>query len=305
MKKIFSFLSYHNVVPLAGIALALGATATFAATATGVLPPLSFSQGSAAASSPPDASYLVNADLDAYAPTAQVTGVTEDADNYYVSYALSTVALVGNAWQSAVEAETLTISKDALGAYRDLGLYVAGLLEQRTAQELAYLKRAQEVAQESAWGESSGPQVASAYLELVGKTLNPDSAAIPGYTPVVENPIPNIPAAPALTPPAIEDSQSAAPSDTPAASSTPQVAPTDATSTGETSVPTSTAATSAPTSTDDADASSTPQVAPTDATSTHDTADASSTAMNSAQNLPQQSATSSDNGVDATSTDPQ
>ena len=193
MKKILSFLSYHNAVPFIGIALFVGASATFAAT-TGIIS-LPASSSSAAAQTPaPDVSYLLSADLNLYMPTAQVTGVTEDSDNYYVAYTLSTIALVGNIWEETTEDQSMTISKSQLGAYRDLGLYVASQLQGRTAQELSYLKRVQSLAQASV----SGTQTASAYAGLIGKTLNADSTAIPGYAAVVQNPLPQIASAPTL-----------------------------------------------------------------------------------------------------------
>jgi len=201
MRKLVSFLSYHNAVPIAGIILALGASATFAAS-TGVisLPALTQSASSTAdVQLPvPDDSYLRSIDLDTYTPTAQVTGVTEDSSNYYVAYTLSTIALVGNAWQQTTEDQSMTISKAALGAYQDLGLYVASQLQARSAQELAYLKRVQTLA--IAQNAAAGAQTASAYANLVGKTLSADSAAIPGYTPVVQNPVSQITSAPAGSP---------------------------------------------------------------------------------------------------------
>jgi hypothetical protein len=237
MKKALSFLSYHNAVPFIGIALFVGASATFAAT-TGVISLSTITQSassSAAVQTPaPDVSYLLSVDLDSYMPTAQVTSVTEDSDNYYVAYALSTIALVGNVWQQTTENENMTISKVALGAYQDLGLYVASQLQARTAQELSYLKRVQTLA--LAQNSASGTETASAYAGLIGKTLNADSTTIPGYVSVVQNPIPQIASAPAL--PATAAQPSTQPVISIAAASSPDdTAPTAEVNTNATDTP--------------------------------------------------------------------
>jgi hypothetical protein len=255
MRKFLSFLSYHNAVPLIGIALFVGASATFAAT-TGVisLPALTQSTASPVATLAPDVSYLLSADLNSYMPTAQVTGVTEDSSNYYVAYALSTIALSGNAWQQTTENERMTISKVALGAYQDLGLYVASQLQARTAQELSYLKRVQTLAQ----SDASGTETASAYAGLIGKTLNADSTAIPGYVAVVQNPLPQIASAPALpasvtepqpSPQPAENAPPATQTDQSTASSTADAATSSADTTGTTTVSDTVSATTTATTT--------------------------------------------------------
>jgi hypothetical protein len=276
MKKLVSFLSYHNAVPIAGIILTLGASATFAAS-TGVisLPAITPSVPSSAAQSPvPDVSYLLSTDLDSYMPTAQVTGVTEDSNNYYVAYTLSTISLVGNAWQQTTEDQSMTISKVALGAYQDLGLYVANQLQARTAQELSYLKRVQSLAQASA----AGTQIASAYAGLIGKTLNADSTNIPGYAAVVQNPIPQIASAPVASPIAtVESSQQPAEN----ATAAPQTDQSAASSTTTVSDAVSATTTAATTTTDESTTTSTSSATTTSALSQQDssqTGDASSTA---------------------------
>jgi hypothetical protein len=98
----------------------------------------------------------------------------------------------------------MTISKVALGAYRDLGLYVTSQLQARTAQELSYLERVQSIA--LAQNSASSTETASAYAGLIGKTLTADSTTIPGYVSVVQNPIPEIASAPALPAPAAQPS---------------------------------------------------------------------------------------------------
>ena len=183
MKKIFAFFTFNNAIPLAAMALTAGAGITFAATLpTGSLPaPAPAAQSEPA---PPDTSYLVSKDLSAWSPSAQITGVTEDADNYYVVYEFSTIALAGAAWGPAVEEKTLTVPKAVLGS-RDLGLFVAGQLKDDIQQESADLAKAQEIERGKL---AQTPQTAGAYGALIGKALTGGADVLPGYTPVVTSP---------------------------------------------------------------------------------------------------------------------
>ena len=287
MRKFLSFLSYHNAVPLIGIALFVGASATFAAT-TGVisLPSLTQSTASPVAASAPDVSYLLSADLDSYMPTAQVTNVTEDSDNYYVAYSLSTIALVNNVWQQTTENQTMTISKAAIGAYQDLGLYLASQLQARTAQELAYLKRVQTLA--IAQNAATGAQTASAYEGLIGKTLSADSTAIPGYTPVVQNPVSQIMSAPAIAP-----TITTQPSTQPVENTIP-VAQSDQSSTGI--IATSSTDTTDTTTVSDAVSATTTDNSPTTSTSS------ATTAQDSSQQNSSQTSTASSSVSDTATT---
>src|SRR3989344_1529307 len=103
MKKLVSFLSYHNAVPAALVVLALGAGSAFAASATGILP-LSVAPAQSAESLPPpepvevDASALLFADVDAFDFRPTVTGVVETDTLYTVSYSIDTLAPEGSAW---------------------------------------------------------------------------------------------------------------------------------------------------------------------------------------------------------------
>src|SRR3989344_1809772 len=125
MQKMLHFLQYHNAIPLAVTIMVMGAGATFAATNPEAI--YSADQRVIAI----DNTYLVNKDLSGYSPRVQITGVTEDDDNYYVAYQLSTVDLgADSVWKDLIKDEMMTVSKSDLGPYRDLGVYVTQQLKQ-------------------------------------------------------------------------------------------------------------------------------------------------------------------------------
>ena len=178
MNRFLHFIQYHNAIPLAVTIVVMGASATFAATDPQAI--YSASQQTVAI----DNTYIVGKDLSTYSPQVQITGVTEDSDNYYVAYNFSTIDLVNSVWKDTVKPETMTVSKADLGPYRDLGVYVTQQLKQNVDRELARLKDTQEIERKNV----SQKVVATTYGGLVGKFLNSSTETLPGYTPVVAGP---------------------------------------------------------------------------------------------------------------------
>lgn len=178
LKPMLKFLQYNNAVPIAISIVLLGAGGAFAATD----PAAVYSQSQQVLSI--DNTYLVNKDLSTYTPTAQITGVTEDDQNYYIAYSFSTIDLVNSVWQDTVKPETMTVSKADLGPYRDLGVYVTQQLKQNVDNELARLKTTQGIEKQNV----TQKVIATTYGGLVGKFLNNTTEALPGYTPVVQGP---------------------------------------------------------------------------------------------------------------------
>ena len=174
------FLAYNNAVPVAISIMFLGAGATFAATDPGAL----YSADQQVVSV--DNTYIVGKDLTNYSPRVEITGVTEDTDNYYVAYNFSTIDLKDSVWQDVTKNLTLTVSKADLGPYRDLGLYVTEQLKQKTDHELAYLQEVQDIERKNV----TQKVVATTYGGLVGKFLDASTETLPGYTPVVTPPPP-------------------------------------------------------------------------------------------------------------------
>ena len=178
MDRFLHFLQYHNAVPIALGIVMLGGGVTFAATN----PEAIYSAEQQVISI--DNTYIAEKDLSAYTPTIEITGVTEDADNYYVAYKLSTIDLTESVWKDVVKGETITVSKIDLGPYRDLGIYVTQQLKQTIDREEARLVGTQEIEKKNL----SQKVVATLYGGLVGKLLNDSTEVLPGYIPVVQEP---------------------------------------------------------------------------------------------------------------------
>lgn len=178
--SFLKFLSYHNAVPIAISLALLGAGGAFAATDPNAI--LSTQQQVISV----DNTYLVNKDLSTYSPKVEITGVTEDSDNYYVAYTLFTIDLQNYVWQDVSRSDTMEVSKADLGQYRDLGVYVTEKLGDIVAREHDRLV----ATQTDARSHVSHEVVATQYGGLVGKFLDTHTEELPGYTPVVKAPPP-------------------------------------------------------------------------------------------------------------------
>lgn len=177
------FLQYHNAVPIAISIAFLGAGGAFAATN----PEAVFSVQKSVLSV--DNTYLVNKDLSTYTPHVQIHGVTEDEHTYYVSYTLSTIGLEDHVWKDVTRQETMNVTKESLGQYGDLGLFVTAQLKQIVDRELAGLQETQGIERKHITQKT----VATAYGGLVGALLDNTVEEIPGYVPVVTPPPPPVP----------------------------------------------------------------------------------------------------------------
>lgn len=176
--SVLHFLSYHNAVPIAVSVVLLGAGASFAATN----PETIYSESQTILSI--DNTYLINKDLTAYSPRAQIAAVTEDADTYYIEYTLYTIDLDDAVWKDVSRGQLMKVSKAALGPYRDLGVYVTGQLKENIEQEIRRLTETQEIEKRNV----SQKIVATEYGGLIGKMLDTTTEMLPGYTPVVVRP---------------------------------------------------------------------------------------------------------------------
>lgn len=182
MNRMLHFIQYHNAVPVALGLLFLGAGGAYAATN----PEIIFDANEQVISI--DNTYIAAKNLDAYTPRAQITGVTEDAENYYVAFRFSTIDLADAIWQDVVKDEVMTVSKADLGPYRDLGIFVAEQLRQKITRELQRLRETQEFERRNV----SRKMVATAYTGLVGRLLDDSTEELPGYVPVVTPPAPSV-----------------------------------------------------------------------------------------------------------------
>lgn len=127
-----------------------------------------------------DTTYLVDTDFDTYDMGMKIQFITEDAENYSVTYAYETVEVVGLAWQRAPKVASMRIAKKELGE-RDLGLYIADQLDQVVKQQVEYLKTVQKEEKKTGEAESS---VSTEYAGLIGQSLNSNEKTFEGYQPV-------------------------------------------------------------------------------------------------------------------------
>ena len=185
MRGLVDFFKYNNLVPIPLGVVFLGAGAAAAAT-----PEVRDAAAAAVLSQEQtvlsiDNTYIANKDLSAYAPRAQILGVTEDEDNYYVSYVIATIDLQDYVWKDVQKSEVMKVSKSDLGPYRDLGVYVTQQLKQILDRELAYLRQVQEKERK----QVSQAVVATTYGGLIGQFLDTNMETLPGYEPVVKPPV--------------------------------------------------------------------------------------------------------------------
>ena len=180
MNNFSHFFQYHNAIPIALGILVLGGGAAFAATNPEVI----YSQEQTIVSV--DNTYIANKDLSVYSPQVTITGVTEDADTYYVTYTMRTIDVDDAVWKDIDKTATMSVDKKLLGTYGDLGLYVTEQLNQNISHETDRLKEAQGIERRHV----SQKTIATAYGGLIGKMLNETTETLPGYTPVVVAPAP-------------------------------------------------------------------------------------------------------------------
>jgi hypothetical protein len=138
-----------------------------------------------------DNSYIVNINLDTYVPRVQVTSVTEDDEHYYVDYQLQTIGLQNGVWQDLYQTSSMEVPKEALRG-RDLGLYITDQLKDVIGRQVSLLRETQKF--ERSVGQTQ-KVVATAYSGLVGKFLDATEETIPGYQPVIPDPVPVVAAA--------------------------------------------------------------------------------------------------------------
>ncbi len=177
MKKFISFIKYNNFFTLALMAVLLGSGVTLAATPA--VQDSIISKKDTVRSI--DNSYIINADLDRFNANLKINNVTEDADNYYVDYSYTTIALQDFVWRDVPLTKSLNVSKAALAGH-DLGVFVSGQLGNIIDSQLAYLKNVQSIERQKGITQKV---VATQYSGLIGSMLSPSAKVFQGYVPVV------------------------------------------------------------------------------------------------------------------------
>lgn len=174
------FFSYNNAVPIALSFMTLSFGAAFASSEE-VRESVYRAEESVVSI---DNTYIANKDLAQYAPSVRILEVTEDTENYYVTYELTTIDIVEYVWQDITKRETMRVAKSVLGTEIDLGLYVTRQLNEVTNGELARLRETQKFERQAV----SQKVVATKYGGLVGRFLDVKTDTLPGYQPVVVPP---------------------------------------------------------------------------------------------------------------------
>lgn len=177
MSGFLKFLSNNNAVPVSISIMMLGGTGAFAATNPDAL----YSATETVIAE--DNTYLVNKDLSSYSPQAQIIGVTEDDEAYYVAYRFTTIALVDHVWEDSVTDKSLTVSKQQL-AGGDLGEYATKQIHEVVEYELSRLRATKDIESKNV----SQKIVATEYGGLIGKLLDGKTETLPVYMPVVTPP---------------------------------------------------------------------------------------------------------------------
>lgn len=174
--SLVRFIKYNNTVPIVLGVLFLSFGGALAASPD--VRDAVYSETTAVQSI--DNTYIAGKNLSSYTPTVQITGVTEDAEYYYVTYTFTTIDVVDYVWRDVVKSETMRVAKAALGN-RDLGLYVTEQLKQVIDRNISYLREVQEIERRQVTQKT----VATQYSGLIGTLLSDSTDILPGYTPVV------------------------------------------------------------------------------------------------------------------------
>ena len=177
MKKIVNFIKYNNLFTLVIMFVMLGTGVSLAASPevrAGVISSKDTVRSI-------DNSYIISADLTHYNFGLKITGITEDADNYYVAYSYQTIGLVDYVWRDVPNTKSLTVSKAALGK-EDLGVFVSDQLGQLVDSQLAYLKNVKQIEIQKGMTQKV---ISTQYAGLIGSMLSATDKTFDGYVPVM------------------------------------------------------------------------------------------------------------------------
>lgn len=188
--SFWRFLKYNNAVPITLSLILLSFGTTLAASPEireGVAESMIASERRVIAI---DNTYIANKDLSSYTPRVEISGVTENAEAYFVGYRFYTIDLKDSVWQDVIKEETLQVGKDALGD-RDLGAYATRELKQRVDRELALLREVQQLERRQVTQKT----VATTYSGLIGTFIDERTEVAPEYVPPTPEPVASVPSA--------------------------------------------------------------------------------------------------------------
>ncbi len=186
IERIRNFIAYHNAVPVAVVLIAGGSAVTLAASPDIRGAALGSLVGQESKITSVDNTVILAADLDEHDFKLRITDITEDENEYLVTYVLTTYTVKDAVWRELEDTRVLKVSKDAL-AGRDLGVYCAKELKEVVDYERSFLKDTQ--ALELVQGATKKIETIT-YSGLVGRFLNDKEKVFPGYEQVVEDVLP-------------------------------------------------------------------------------------------------------------------
>ena len=138
-----------------------------------------------------DVSKILNLNLDKFDTKLQISEITEDEENFYITYQYITLAVEDRAWKEVVKKKNISINKNILGS-NDLGVYLSEELAEVIDTEIIYLKEVQEIqkiknAKETVLAKKESERmVASSYSSLIGKVLDINKNDFGDYEPIVK-----------------------------------------------------------------------------------------------------------------------
>ncbi|MBU4536488.1 DUF5011 domain-containing protein [Patescibacteria group bacterium] len=135
---------------------------------------------------------ILNTNFDKFDSKLQITEITEDDNNFFVSYQYLTLAVENRVWDEVIKEKNISIAKNILEG-KDLSVYLSEELAEVIDTEIVYLKEVQEIqkikkakADKLAQAEAKKRTVASAYSSLIGKVLQVDESEFGNYEPIVK-----------------------------------------------------------------------------------------------------------------------
>ncbi|MBU1046260.1 DUF5011 domain-containing protein [Patescibacteria group bacterium] len=139
-----------------------------------------------------DVAKILNTDFDKFDSKLQITEITEDENNFYVSYQYVTLAIENRVWDEFIREKNISIAKNILNG-KDLSEYLSEELAEVIDTEIVYLKEVQEIqkikkakADKLAQAETKKRTVASAYSSLIGKVLQVEESEFGDFEPIVK-----------------------------------------------------------------------------------------------------------------------
>jgi hypothetical protein len=178
MNRFTHFIFYNNTIPIVLGVLFLGAGATFAASPEARESVVDSETIVTAV----DNSYLLETTITDSTVAVTIGSVTENDEEYFIEYQISTMEPRDGAWQPTTRTKTLVVNKESVVG-RDLGLYAEEEIAEVHALEVKLLKEAQEIERRAGL---TPKVVTTEYSGLVGQFFDPNQEVFPQYDPLID-----------------------------------------------------------------------------------------------------------------------